>query len=347
MSHSIIEPEQKNKYHTADFKQNIQNKEGKMNYKKLFLIAMAALFMQACAPMTYNIKQPEPSKIAYKAVEDKGKVKLVINDARPGHEKIFSHGVLNAELLMDNTPVEPIAFLKKSTQAELFARNMQIELAEQGLAIDIKKFTVKNHRTNAYTPFITMTMLSADVNTDEGKKRIGIFIKRGKTPIWSFQEIVEPTLNQPLGLVVKEFVAKLNKLLLNQSASDLKVKELVAKLSESNVNDGTYLDVYQLGFTNNELAIEPLKEFAKHDDEYVRLAAISGLGTLQAESAVPLLKDIYSNAKTWQDRAMVLKSLGDIGTEEARAFIKQVESELHQKDNKERVWSSEIINLYK
>ncbi len=317
-----------------------------MNLKQLIFIAATSLAVQACAPMTYNIKQPEPSSITFKQVDHKDIVQLVLNDKRPEHDKIFSHGVLKADLLMNNVAVEPISFLKKNTEAELAARNMAVKFEEEGISVDINKFTIRNHRTNAYTPFITMTMLSADVHTENGKKRIGAFIKRGKTPVWSFQEIIEPTLNQPLGLVVKEFVAKLNKLLLNQKVSDLEVEQLASKLVNNKISGTSYMDVYQLGFSNNPLAIDPLIKLAKHDDEYVRIAAISSLGTLQAEKAIPLLKDIYVTAKTWQDRGMVLKAMGDMGTEESMAFLKKAQSELSSKNEKERAWSGEIINLY-
>ena len=50
---------------------------------------------------------------------------------------------------------------------------------------------------------MTLTFLSVDLETADSKKRIGVFIKRGKVPVMSFEEVVEPTFNQPLSLAVR------------------------------------------------------------------------------------------------------------------------------------------------
>jgi len=107
---------------------------------------------------------------------------------------------------------------------------------------------IKNHRSSGYSPFVTFTLLSADVETPNGKERIAVYIRRAKVPVWSFAEVIDPTFNQPLSLMVKEFSAKISALLFNHKISDSKVEELIAKTSK---------------------------------DEYVRQAAISSLGILK------------------------------------------------------------------
>ena len=316
-----------------------------MKIKNMVLAATALLGLQACAPSAYNIDKPEPSTISYSNSAPTTK-ELHLSDNRPDSEKIFSYGVLKAELLDNKTPVEPIAFLEKHTQAELAARNINANFAAQGQDIRINKFVVRNHRTNAYTPFITFTMLSADIVTDQGPKRVALFIKRGKTPVWSFDEIIEPTFNQPLDLAIKEFAAKLNNHIFKQSMSDAEVNALIARIKNSEDEDSAYQDVYQLGFSNNQLALATLLELTESEEEYIRLAAISGLGTLGAESSLSRLKDIYSSADIWQDRAMALKSIGDIGNEEAISFLKVAAKDLGNADEKERLWSQEVIDLY-
>ena len=119
-----------------------------------------------------------------------------MNDKRAATDKKFSYGVLNAGLMLDGKEVNPIEFLKKNVPAELSARGVPVSVID--ISVDINKVTMKNHRTNAYTPFITFTMLSADVKMPEGNKKIAVYIKRGKVPVWSFDEIIEPTLpSQP------------------------------------------------------------------------------------------------------------------------------------------------------
>ncbi|MHC9511843.1 HEAT repeat domain-containing protein [Kangiella sp. M94] len=316
-----------------------------MNIKKTLLLTAVLLGLQACAPSAYNIDKPEPSTISY-ANPAESQESLHLIDSRPELEKTFSYGVLKAELLDNKTPVEPIEFLQKHTQAELKARNINAQLAAQGKNIHINKFVVRNHRTNAYTPFITFTMLSADIMSDEGSKRIALFIKRGKTPVWSFDEIIEPTFNQPLDLAIKEFVAKLNNHLFHQAMTDEEVQALIARINNADDADTAYQDVYQLGFSNNPLALDTLLELTNNDDEYIRLAAISGLGTIKAESSLERLKEIYATADIWQDKAMALKSIGDIGTDEARNFLVVASNELQSANDKERLWSQEVIDLY-
>ena len=140
---------------------------------------------------------------------------------------------------------------------------------------------MQNMRTNAYTPFITLTYISADVETAGGTKRIGTFVTRGKTPVWSFEEIIEPTFNQPLSLGVQEFASKIANFAYGFRASDETVKSLTAKINGARTPN-TFLDVYALGFTNNPAAIDTLVGLAKDEQEYVRQAAISSLGNIGA-----------------------------------------------------------------
>jgi HEAT repeat protein len=84
--------------------------------------------------------------------------------------------------------------------------------------------------------------------------------------------------------------------------------------------------VYALGFTNNPRAIDALVKLADagEPDDYVRMAAIAGLGTLGAKSQFALLKSVHENAaRSWEDRVMSLKSIGDLGTPEAKAYLQE------------------------
>ena len=319
-----------------------------MKIGKLFFGLGCTVLLAACAPSSYKLSQPAPSnlKVANASTEQ-----TVIShyDQREGEGRIFHSGVLNSTLQLGDSPLEPMSFLNKYTQEELVSRgiNAKVEAGQASMPVShIRTFKMTNHRTNAYTPYISMTWLSADVETAAGKKRIAAFIKRGKVPVWSFDEIVEPTLNQPMSLLVKEYSAKLSAHLYGYKSSDEDVQKLLAKLNGKRT-DTSYLDVYALGFTNNPSAIEPIAALVKDSDEYVRLAAISSLGTLRASGKMDLLKEVYNKADTWSDRAMALKAIGDLDTEESRGFLLSERGRWEKAGtDKESVWNAQIIALY-
>lgn len=313
---------------------------------KIGCVAVAALAIQACAPSSYVVQDPTPSSLPYLA-QSTAETTITINDKRPDDGRVFSYGVLKAGLVQNGSEIDPIGYLTTHTQTELNARALNAAIADAGeTQVDIRKLTMRNHRTNAYTPFITLTMLSADLQANGKTERIAAFIKRGKTPVWTFDEIVQPTLNEPLDLLVKEFAAKLSSRLFAARIPDDEVSSLVAKIKAGPVGDSTYLDVYQLGFGNNPAAVPALAELARHESEYVRLAAISSLGILRAEDQLDLLKSIYHDNRVWQDRGMALKAIGDIGSPDALAFLEQARKDLGNQTEREVAWNQEIIQLY-
>jgi hypothetical protein len=210
----------------------------------------------------------------------------------------------------------------------------------------MRDYGMENMRTNAYTPFITLTYISADVETGEGSKRIGTFVTRGKTPVWSFEEIVEPTLNQPLALGIQEFASKFANAVYGFRAGDDTVKSLTEKINGARTPN-TFLDVYALGFTNNPAAIDTLIGLTKDSQEYVRQAAIASLGNIGATAQLGLLRTIYQDASvSWQDRCIALKSIADLGTAESREFITGEAKRLGADSSKEMQVMSRILSLY-
>lgn len=305
----------------------------------------AIVSLTGCAPKSYAVKTPVPSTVVYAAENPAADIGFA--DSRGLGERTFMTGVLASTLTVDGAPIDGAAYLRRNVEAELAARGLPVRIADGDTMpqIDLKSFRMLNHRQNGYAPYVTFTFISADLSTATGKKRIGVFVKRGKVPVWSFDEIVEPTLNQPLSLAVKEFSAKTARELYNARASDADVEALIAKIATR--NEDSYLDVYALGFTNNPKAIDALVKMTRDDDEYVRIAAISSLGTLRAVDQFELLKSISRDAKIWQDRAMALKSIGDLDTEASRAFL--AEQKAHwakQPAEKESTWNLQLLDLY-
>jgi hypothetical protein len=310
---------------------------------------LAALALAACAPPNYNVRAPSPSGLKYVVSGAPADASFSVVDERRADGKIFSSGILPAELKIDGTPIDPVPFFATQLQAELASRGLPARISHTATstpAIRLKNYRMENMRTNAYTPFISLTYVSADVDTSNGARRIGAFVTRGKTPVWSFEEIVEPTLNQPLALGIQEFASKFANAVYGFRASDDTVKALTAKINGARTPD-TFLDVYALGFTNNPAALDTLIGLTKDSQEYVRQAAIASLGNLGATTQFGLLKTIYQDASvSWQDRCIALKSIADLGTEESKAFITAEAKRLGADSSKEMQVMSRILALY-
>jgi len=299
----------------------------------IFIIT-ALLAVSACAPSAYVVKTPVPSGLKYEATTPPPKTNFSLIDNRKADERIFHTGRLPATLQYGDAPIDAPQFLAKHLQEELLSRGIpaQVTTGDKGLPrINLRTFLLQNHRVSAYSPFVTFTFLSVDLETTVATKRIGVFIKRGKVPVWSFDEIVEPTLNQPLSLAVRELAGKIVKTLYGYQASNGTVDQLIAKANDtSKTEDERYFDVYSLGFTNNPKATDALVKLAGDSAEYVRLAAISSLGNVGATGQFGFLK-----------------AIGDLGTSDAMAFLYQERKHWQaQPANQESNWTLQIIRLY-
>lgn len=322
------------------------------NCVKGIFIATTLLLVSACAPSAYVIKTPVPSGLKYESGDSQIKNNFSLIDNRKPDERIFHTGRLSATLQYDDAPIDAPQFLAKQLQAELNSRGIptQVSNGDKGLPrINVRTFRLQNHRVNAYSPFVTFTFLSIDLETSAFTKRIGVFIKRGKVPVWSFDEIIEPTLNQPLSIAVRELAGKIVKTLYSYQGSDKTVEQLIANANDTSKSENErYFDVYSLGLTNNPKSTDALVKLTNDAAEYVRLAAISSLGNLGATGQFGYLKSIYQDrGRIWQDRAMALKSIGDLGTSDAKAFLAKERKVLEtQPQNQESVWTQQLLSLY-
>jgi hypothetical protein len=310
---------------------------------------LATLVLTGCAPPNYAARAPTPSGLKYVVTGPAPEKAYSVIDERRADGRIFSTGILPAELKIDGTPIDPVPFFSAQLQAELASRGLPAKVSHTATAkpaIHLRDYRMENMRTNAYTPFITLTYISADLETGDGSKRIGTFVTRGKTPVWSFEEIVEPTLNQPLALGIQEFASKFANAVYGFRAGDDTVKSLTERINGTRTPN-TFLDVYALGFTNNPAAIDTLIGLTKDSQEYVRQAAIASLGNIGATAQLGLLKTIYQDATvSWQDRCIALKSIADLGTAEAREFITGEAKRLGADSSKEMQVMSRILSLY-
>ena len=308
------------------------------------VLGASLLLLAGCAPARYEVRAPAPSSVPYASTTAAA---TALGVKHPQAATAFMTGRLPASLDFGGKPLEAAAFLERSLQAEFTARGVPITVSSDAAAfprLDVSSFRMLNHRVSGYSPFVTFTSLSADLETATGRKRLAVFVKRGKVPVWSFDEIVEPTLNEPLSLAVKELASKVARELYSAQASDDAVDALVEKVTSTKTDD--YLDVYALGFTNNPRAIPTLAKLTKAEPEYMRMAAISSLGTLRAVDQFELLKSLSRDSRQWQDRAMALKAIGDLDTAEGRAFLEETRTRLKGSTERESLWTLDLIALY-
>jgi hypothetical protein len=313
-------------------------------------LAAAVLLAAGCGPSGYVVKAPSPSGMKYETAMVAAKSELALIDNRQEAGRTFHSGRLTATLKSGDAPIDPPKFLAVHLREELLSRGIPVQVSPAGKGLprlNLTTFRVENWRATGFSPFITLTFLSADLETGATRKRFGTFIKRGKVPVWSFDEVVDPTFSEPLSLAVKELASKIANQLYGYRASNKSVDELIAKASGTKGADN-YLQVYALGFTNNPRAIDALVRLTGDADEYVRLAAISSLGNLRATSQFNLLRSIHQNDKViWQDRAMAIKAIGDLDTAESRAFLaQQLKYWEGQPGSNETSWMVQIIRLY-
>ena len=149
-------------------------------------------------------------------------------------------------------------------------------------------------------------------------------------------------------MLTNEVAAKLNLQLFDRAVRDAEVNALIEKIRrDGGVRDDAFLDVYQLGFSSNRLAVPELVKLSTSVNEYVRLAAVSSLGILKARDQFDFLVQRYeTQGRIWQDRAMALKAIGDLDTAQSRAYLQKALSVYAERTDTEALWTREVIDLY-
>ena len=140
---------------------------------------------------------------------------------------------------------------------------------------------------------------------------------------------------------MQEVATKLNVLCFERHATDEEVARLAANLGELEVEELAWR-LRELGGTNNPAAVPHVVAQLSHDDSFVRAIAASSLGMLGAMEQFAALGELYENDRSNTVQLMALKSIGDIPTPEAQAFLREVkESERY----KNRLFA-EVVDLF-
>jgi hypothetical protein len=310
----------------------------------MFVLGIAAI-CQACS-LNVPINDPRVSGSAYDNKGNTSQTQLRFQNSLPSDHQV-STGRIKVNLKNNGSDLDTAKFVATHLERELKARGTAIEFSDAAdNTIELQTFEVLNHRVSGFSPMVTISTAKADLKTAGGSQRIASMVKRGKLPVWTMDEINDPCFNEPIELLIKELAAKINAKLTGYSLTDAEVDALVAKIEANSDKDETYFDVYELGFSNNPKAIPKLKEFTSHSSDYLRMAAISSLGMLGSADMLEYLQGIYKNGSLWQDRGMALKAVGDLGTDEALAFLQQEKNRWQAQSSNEALWNVRIIELY-
>ena len=315
------------------------------------LVVTLALLSGCAINMPVPIKDPVPSKVSYTSEGSPAPVALSFKNDQTEEDKAqILSGRIPMKLVYQGQPFDSVPWIAQHTVKEMASRGLPVTLVADdanSTPVLIKRMHIENHRVSGFSPFVTFTSLRADVITPRGPQRITAYIKRGKVPVWSFDEVIDPTYNDPLAILTKEIAAKLNMALIGQVVSNEQVNALVASINKDGARADAYLDVYQLGFSNNTIAIPELVKLTSHAGEYVRLAALSSLGILKANDQFDFLATRYETKDgLWQDRAMALKAIGDMDTPQSRAYLQKELAKFENGKEREALWIKEVILLY-
>ena len=289
----------------------------------------------------FDIRPPVPSSVRYENSPSDPHA-LEVSDGRTDKGLKLSFGTLGARL--DGFEEDPMGFLKQHIVKELTTRGINIEEAEASasdLNFNVTTLTIRNHRASGFSPYYTFSKLSGDLEYGGKSHRITGYFKNGKVPVWAFREVEEPTYNIPISLLVKEAASKINRIAFGVQASSAEVKRIVASI-EADTTNLVYMRVFELGYTGNLEAIPHLREIAKnHKLKLARAAAISSIGILDATDQFEFLTEIY-DATTKIERAMALKSIGDLNLPEGEAFIAKVAESKDVRDS----MVEDVVDLY-
>ena len=316
---------------------------------QLVVLAAVVLSFQACS-LKVPLKSTSESENKYESTSQEQPITEVTFKNAINKDATIVTGIFkeNLHLEYEKKKLEGSSFIKEAIQKEFKARELPIKIVDASTeSLSLENFEVFTYRSSGFSPLVTVSSLRVTAKIADKEETFVSIIKRGKVPIWSIDEVFDPCYNEPISLLVKEIVAKINKAFFNYKLSDKTVSELIVKI-ENGVNTNNklnYLNMYELGFSNNPKALDSLKSYTMDDDEYLRLASLSMLGFLGGESEFDYLVSKYRTSKIWQDRALSMKAIADIKTDKAKKFLQEEYKVWKAQDSKEAKWNVMLLDI--
>lgn len=286
------------------------------------------LFLLTGCGLNFTVKDPVQSNMAYIS-QNTAPTVLYIVDNRTGMDSNF---LLGRSLKLDNIQ-NPVAFFATHLEKELNSRQVPVKCIlsnneAKGMKLIVHRYQIVNVRATGYSPWESMHIFSGTLVNDGKKTAIKSYFYNGKVPMWSMNEVLEPCFNIPISIVIKDVASKIDRAAFELKASDQKVKSLTADLDTQMAQKdySEFWKVLELGYTNNPEAINPLKKFARTDDEFFKSCAISSIGILGGVKEIEFLKTSYKEG-SHNDRYMSVKALGDIAIPEAIQALEEIKKD--------------------
>jgi hypothetical protein len=292
----------------------------------ILTVLLLGAVLAGCS-VTIPITRPTPSERFFSDASAK-KVTLKLVDGRAGAETAFhvgEAGLSGAKVNFEGIE-SPITFLAENLGKEMAGRGYPVTVvADPGASAEIElrvtRYRIVSRRTSGFSPWEAMHQFSGVLKAGSKQKVIHAYFFNGKVPVWRMKEIYEPCFDIPQSILVKDIASKVNRALLGFRSSDGAVADLVRRAEPKDaVDNGPYMELVELAGTNNPKAMEPLKKYASHRDEFVRAVALDGIGMLGPEREMAFLKEKYASLKG-MDKFMALKAIGDAGDGASLKFV--------------------------
>lgn len=283
-------------------------------------------------------------------------VHILIEDGRKGDTAFAPPkiGISKLRVSFTKSGQDPLVFLGESIAAELtkhgIAASTKPSVGAEVMTIRVEIFETDVRFATGFGPTTTLTRLRTVV-TYKGKSLLvsGAIVrsnvlkstpKKDKKGTWHY------VFGDAVHMVVREAAAKLNRHYWSLAVPDAKVDQMIAALPAS-PDRRTIGRVVDVACTNNLHAIKYLRSRTTHPDQTLRRAALWGLGLVGSNPEVPLLKKAAMEGGDG-GLLMGLKSLGDIGTPEARAAMKEIEGAKRSTlSERGTLWLTAVLGLYR
>lgn len=316
---------------------------------KPLMLGSLILSFQACS-VKVPLSEIKTSKNQYeKPMESLGNKKLDLKSAL-NEKGTFNVGVNTEDLSVEykGKELNRFSFVKNSLRDELKARKLPLAFTSDATdKLELKQFEIFSYQDNKVSPYITLASIKIEGDTSRGKRTFSSIIKRSNNFQWDEKKARENGFDEPMSLMIKEVVAKLNKNYFDYELEDEKILILKSRIKRKILLDdySVHKDIYELGFSNNKKALPVLRKYAGHSNRDIQLSAISMLGLIGGQSQFEYLTQVYNKNEAWDIKAMSLKAIADISSKSAKKFI-QKEYEFWEKENsKENLFMKNIFKV--
>ncbi len=306
---------------------------------KLVGVMALGVLLGGCG-LSFTIKEPALSDVTYKTT-DMPSVTLNVIDKRAELDAVHLIGKIGvgakmkdiSNLLTFKNIEDPIGFFAMNLEKELNQRGVPVKCNvvdhdQDGINLHVQRYQIVNYRATGFSPWEACHVFAGVIRKNDEETPIKAYFYNGKVPVWSMKEIVEPCFDIPTSILIKDVASKINMAVFNLQTPDEKVQSLTDEIdAEIGKEDpGPFDKVLELGYSNNPMAVTPLVKYTQASDEFFQSCAVSAIGMLKPEDQLEFLKNLYKNA-IFNKKYMAAKAIGDIGTDDALAFIRDMKTE--------------------